>query len=115
VREVASRTFGLKYAMGDKAYSSKENRLTCAGLGLEAVLPSRSNEKMQHDYDKERYKVRHAIENAFGSIKDCKRIALRCEKKAANFLAVSQLGACIHNHRVTTRLMRRQPIIQLGA
>jgi transposase len=77
-------------------------------------LNRRCNEKAQTDYDHTAYKLRHAIENAFVPIKDAKRIALRCEKKAAMFLGEVHLAACLHNLRITAQIGIVKEVLNFG-
>jgi transposase len=111
--EALGRCQGVRVALADRAYSARQNRAGCKACGIEAVIPSRSNEKEQAPYDREKYKLRHAIENAFAPIKDAKRIALRCDKKASVFLGAIHLVACLHNLRTTARITAREALPQL--
>ena len=43
--------------------------------------------KRKKRYDRKRYKHRNVIERFFRRIKQCRRVATRYEKKAANFAA----------------------------
>src|SRR5215212_9750204 len=102
--EALGRCQGVRAALADRAYSSRQNRAGCQELGIEVVIPSRSNEAAQADYDRETYKLRHVIENAFAPLKDAKRIALRCDKQADVFFGTIHLVACLHNLRTTARI-----------
>jgi len=51
------------------------------------VIPGRRNRKRTIRYDKDRYRGRYLIENAFCRLKDFRRVATRYEKRAANFLS----------------------------
>jgi transposase len=46
-------------------------------------------------YDKSRYHDRHLIENAFGRLKDFRRVATRYDKLAANFLSAVALATLV--------------------
>ena len=64
--------------------------------GIEAVIPSRDCCKTQRDYDKEKYKYRHLIENFFGRLKQQYRaIATRYDKLAKVFLGAIYLAASV--------------------
>jgi transposase len=112
--EALGRCQGVRAALADRAYSSRQNRAGCKALGIEAVIPPRANEKEQAAYDRETYKLRHAIENAFAPLKDAKRIALRCDKKAAAFLGTIHLVACLHNLRTTARIGGLEELLNFG-
>ena len=55
--------------------------------GTTPVIPGRCNRKRVIRYDKQRYRDRHLIENAFCRIKDFRRVATRYDKLAINFLS----------------------------
>jgi transposase len=63
--------------------------------GTKAVVPNKSNRKQPFSFDKESYKQRHRIENAFCGLKDFRRIATRYDRIARNFLASVCLVAAI--------------------
>ena len=114
LRALMDRCHGLCRALGDRAYSSRQNRAGCAEYGVAAVIPPRANETTAPTYDREAYKARHAIENAFAPIKDAKRIALRCTKKASVFLAEVHLTTCLHNLRTTARIGLGEEVPNFG-
>jgi transposase len=58
-------------------------------------VPNRSNRKQPFSFDRKSYKKRHHIENAFGRLKDFRRIFPRYDKLARNFLASVCLAAAI--------------------
>ena len=55
----------------------------------------RSQQVEAQAVDRKAYKLRHRIENAFGRLKDFRRIATRYDKLARNFLAAVCLAAAI--------------------
>jgi len=59
----------------------------CDDPRLEPVIPPKRTRKEPRDYDDERYKARHLIENFFCSLKQFRAIATRYDKRAVNFLA----------------------------
>jgi len=64
--------------------------------GIEPVIPSISTRKNQRDYDKDKYKARHLIENFFAKLKQFRAIATRYDKTAKNFLgAIFLAGAYV--------------------
>ena len=52
-----------------------------------AVIPPKTNRKIQRNYDAEVYKWRHLVENYFAKIKEFRGIATRCEKTAFSLTA----------------------------
>jgi transposase len=89
------RTKPAKKMLGDKAYDSEELRLWLNERGTKVVVPNRSNRKQPFSFDKQSYKQRHRIENAFCRLKDFRRIATRYDRLARNFLATVCLVAAI--------------------
>jgi len=59
------------------------------------VIPGRSNRKRKIIYDKRRYRDRHLIENAFCRVKDFRRVAMRYDKLAANFLSAVAIATLV--------------------
>ncbi len=81
-------------AIGDKGYDSKANRQAARDRGIAPVIPYKSNARNKPDYfPKTLYKGRARIEQGVGKLKRFKRIALRCEKTALNFLSFVHLAA----------------------
>ncbi|SFQ07572.1 Transposase DDE domain-containing protein [Nitrosomonas cryotolerans] len=54
---------------------------------MEIVISSKKNRTAQRSYDKERYKRRHLVENAFLYLHRRRGIATRYAKNTASFLA----------------------------
>ena len=83
----------MRYLLGDKGYDADRLRRLLRDAG--AVPVSRRNRKRTIRYDKDRYRARHLIENAFCRLKDFRRIATRYDKLAANFLSGVALATAI--------------------
>ena len=81
--------------LGDKAYDSADLRHWLKRRGTRAVIPNRANRKQPFGFDRNAYKQRHRIENAFCRLKDFRRIATRYDRLARNFLASICLAAAI--------------------
>ncbi|MBU6266578.1 MAG: IS5 family transposase, partial [Sphingomonadales bacterium] len=77
----------MRYLLGDKGYDANSLRKTLRENGTSPVIPGRRNRKRAIRYDKQRYRSRHLIENAFCRIKDFRRVATRYDKLAVNFLS----------------------------
>lgn len=73
--------------LADKGYDSDAIVRYVEEVGMEAVIPPRKNRKIQREYDKELYKLRHLVENAFLELKRWRGIATRYAKNTASFLA----------------------------
>lgn len=82
--------------LADKAFDADERVIKpLQARGKSFVIPPRSNRKVQRDFDKDAYKVRHLIENFFCKLKEYRAIATRYDKTARNFLAAIHLAAAI--------------------
>ncbi len=77
----------MRYLLGDKGYDADRLRRSLRDAGAVPVIPGRRNRKRVIRYDKDRYRGRHLIENAFCRLKDFRRVATRYDKLAANFLS----------------------------
>ena len=77
----------MRYLLGDKGYDADRLRRSPRDAGAVPVIPGRRNRKRVIRYDKERYRGRHLIENAFCRLKDFPRVATRYDKLATNFLS----------------------------
>ena len=89
------------YSMADKGYDSD----LIVGLmrgqteDREAVIPPKSNRKVQRDYDKEKYKGRNVVERAINKFKFYRRVATRYDKLLDNFMSFVAIAAFIINIR----------------
>jgi transposase len=89
------RTKAAKRLLGDRAYDSAELRAWLSLRGTKTVVPNKSNRKQPFSFNKNSYKQRHRIENAFCRLKDFRRIATRYDRLARNFLSSVCLIAAI--------------------
>lgn len=90
-----NRLRGTRYLLGDKGYDANALRKLLRRSAVVPVIPGRSNRKRTIAYDKQRYKERHLIENAFCRLKDFRRIATRYDKLARNFLSAIALATLV--------------------
>ena len=61
----------------------------CEKKGMKPIIPRRSNShKINPEFDKHLYKIRHVVENLFARLKHFRSIATRFEKLARNFKAM---------------------------
>jgi len=77
----------VDYLLADKAYDTNEILQLAKMNGIEAVIPPKKNRKEQRYFDREIYRLRHLIENAFLKLKKWRGIATRYAKNSASFLA----------------------------
>ena len=94
--DVLLEAFEAEALLADKAYDAQERvRDVLAEKQCEAVIPSKSNRKIQIPHDKELYQARHLIENFFAKLKQYRAIATRYDKTARNFLGAIYLVAAV--------------------
>jgi transposase len=80
--------------LADKGFDADQRVLIpWQQAGKVAVIPPKTNRKIQRDYDKELYKARHLVENFFARLKLFRAIATPYDKTARNFLAAVYLPA----------------------
>ena len=80
-----------KVLLADRGYDSDAIVEKAEKAGMKAVIPPRKNRKTQREYDKELYKLRHFVENAFMILKRWRGVATRYAKNTASFLASVQI------------------------
>ena len=85
----------MRYLLADKGYDADRLRRSLRDAGAVPVIPGRRNRKRTIRYDKDRYRGRHLIENAFCRLKDFRRVATRYDKLAANFLSGVALATAL--------------------
>jgi transposase len=76
---------------GDKGYSYRRIRRWLSRRGIEAVIPSRSNQTRVR-INKRKYRGRNVVERCIGWLKWCRRVATRYEKLAESYLAMVTLA-----------------------
>ena len=82
----------LRRAVGDKGYSSPTARRRLRQRHTRAVIPSKSNQRRQPNFDRAAYRRRNLVERLINRLKQFRRIATRYEKRAANYLAMVHIG-----------------------
>ncbi len=83
------------YLMADRGYDSDAIVAQAREQGMEPVIPPRKHRKVQRQYDKYLYKLRHLVENAFLHLKRWRGIATRYAKRASPFLALVQIRCIV--------------------
>ena len=79
--------------LADKAYDADVLLLCIAEKQAKAVIPSKSNRKMKHAFDRHHYRNRNVIERFFARIKQFRRVATRYDKLASRFMSFVLLAA----------------------
>lgn len=75
------------YLIADKGYDMDAILVQAESQGMKVIIPPKRSRKDQRSYDKNLYKIRHLIENAFLHIKRWRGIATRYARNTASFLA----------------------------
>ena len=75
----------------DKAYDTDTIRNLAISLGMDAVIPPKTNRKKQLSFDRYLYRYRHLVENRFLDFKRWRGIATRYAKKLASFAAAIEI------------------------
>ena len=83
------------WVLGDRGYDSDRIVELIVGQGGVAVIPPRSNRKVQREYDREAYKRRNQVERFFQRLKEFRAIATRYDKTAACFLGGLYLSSIV--------------------
>ncbi|MCW7761982.1 IS5 family transposase [Photorhabdus luminescens] len=83
--------FDAEHLLADRGYDSDAIAEQAKNQGMEVQIPSRKNRKIKRKYDRELYRLRHLVENAFLHLKRWRGIATRYAKNSASFLAAVQI------------------------
>lgn len=88
-RQAESLIAGLnaEHLLADRGYDTERIVEQATSQGMQAVIPPKKNRKIQRNYDKNIYKLRHLVENAFLHLKRWRGIATRYAKNTSSFLA----------------------------
>jgi transposase len=81
--------------LADKAYDADRICELIQDQGATPNIPAESNRPWKPCF-RRLYRERNLIERSFSKLKHFRRIATRCDKLAANFLAMSQLASIRH-------------------
>jgi len=77
----------IEVLLADKGYDTNAILEYTQEHEITAVIPPKRSRKVQREYDRDLYKLRHLVENAFLYLKRWRGIATRYAKNAASFLA----------------------------
>jgi len=80
-----------EHLLADKGYDTDAILEQAKDQGMNAVIPPKKNRAIQRSYDKDLYKLRHLVEDAFLHLKRWRGIATRYAKNTASFLAAVQI------------------------
>ena len=79
--------------LADRGYDADWIRDLASKRGVWANIPPRSNRKEPICFSPYLYRARNMVERFFNKIKQCRRVATRYDKLAANYLAFIQLAS----------------------
>ena len=91
--EALLESLALEHVVADAAYDSNAIRGLVRGRGGLACIRPNPSRVLDRWWDSKRYRNRQVIERFFRRIKECRRVATRYEKKAANFVGFVWLAA----------------------
>jgi len=99
VHDTLENAFGFdlpQRLIGDRAYDSDVLDAELAFLGIEMIAPNRRNRsKTQDGRPLRRYKRRWRVERLFAWLQNFRRLVIRWEWRAENFLGMVQLGLLV--------------------
>jgi transposase len=81
--------------LADKGYDADVFLAWLQTNGIKAVIPPKANRKEHRECDWWHYKERHVVECMFGKLKYYRRLAMRYEKKALNFMGMLAFAAVL--------------------
>lgn len=84
-----------KALLADRGYDADWFRWALADRGIAACIPSKTCRKVHIPHDPVLYRQRHRIENAFGRLKDWRRVATRYDRCPVVFLSACALAALV--------------------
>ena len=80
-----------EHLMADRGYDTDAILAQARQQGMKPEIPPKKNRKIQREYDRYLYKLRHLVENAFLHLKRWRGIATRYAKNTSSFLAAVQI------------------------
>ena len=83
------------FLLADKGYDTDAILEQAKKQDIEAVIPPKRNRKEQRAYDKDLYRLRHLVENAFLHLKRWRGVATRYAKNTASFLAAVHIRCLV--------------------
>ena len=92
-RKLLSRLKSGTMLLADRGYDADWIRALAAKKGAWANIPPRCNRNSPICFSPYLYRARNLIERFFNKIKQCRRVATRYDKLAANYLAFVQLAS----------------------
>lgn len=86
----------IKALLADKAYAARARLLDrLEEHQVEAVIPPKSNQKDPWEFDQDKYRWRHQIENFFAKLKQYRGIATLYDQRDCAFLGDTHRVAAV--------------------
>ena len=82
-----------EFTLADNGYDSDPFRENISARNSTPVIPGRSLRKEKILYDRDIYKARHLVENAFCQLKQFRAVATRYDKLSRNFMGMVTLAS----------------------
>lgn len=79
--------------VADKGYTSHTFRSYLHRYHIRCTIARRSNQRRRRPFDKQYYRKRNIVERLINRLKQFRRIAIRYEKRAANFSAMITIAS----------------------
>ena len=83
------------YVIADKGYDAESLLLLLEQQEIQAVIPTKTNRKVQRVIDTDLYTERHLIECCIGKLKHFRRVFSRFDKLAQNYLSFVQFASTL--------------------
>jgi len=80
-----------QHLLADRGYDTDAIETKAEAQRMAVVIPPKKNRIQPRPYDKDLYRLRHLVENAFLHLKRWRGIATRYAKNSASFLAAVQI------------------------
>src|SRR6516164_1973436 len=96
--------------LADRGYDADWIRAFAGEHGAWANIPPKRNRKDPICFSPYLYRARNLVERFFNRIKQCRRVATRYDKLAANYLAFIKLAAI----RIWLRAYESRPSVSVG-
>ena len=81
--------------VADKGYAFPSARRLLRRRGIRSVIPTKSDQRRQPNFDRPAYRGRNRVERSVGRLKQFRRVATRYDKRAINYLAWVTLATAI--------------------
>ena len=85
----------VKVVIADEGYDSDATAARVRSLRARVVIPPRANRTRRRRYSRRLYRGRNVVERFRSKMKQCRRVATRCDKLDVCYLAFVHLAAVL--------------------